>query len=225
MGAQTASIRPFDFCHSNDFTGHTVVACRHLKDPRRFSQANDGPPPVNDSSTQTTAAPEIARHILQQSASFWEEAEKNLNHTAEALGAACMDISRLRENILRNSTKDMLRLVMVISKQIIQHEVASREELIVSIITEALHAAIKADECHIKINPDDLNVVNDKKPLFLTSISGLKNITFEADPSLARGGCLVESELGEVDATLETKLEKIFQELVGLTDNDAAKSG
>jgi len=167
----------------------------------------------------------IEQPANQQSQSFWDEASKRLDDTAQTLGAVIVDISHLREIILNNSTDDMLRLVMAISKQVIQHEIRTREEVIVTIINKALQAAIKADEFHIKINPRDYQVVTENKPLFLTSISGLKNITFEADSSISRGGCMIESALGKVEATLETKLDEIFQELRNATDNHDKKSG
>jgi len=224
-GQRLSSVRPFDFNQSNDFKGGTLVACRHSKDTRRLSHTDN-----TDGNAPATPQPRppimvIEQPANQQSQSFWDEAAKRLNDTAQTLGAAIVDISHLREIILNNSTDDMLRLVMAISKQVIQHEIRTREEVIVTIINKALQAAIKADEFHIKINPRDYQVVTENKPLFLTSISGLKNITFEADSSISRGGCMIESALGKVDATLETKLDEIFQELRNATDNHDKKSG
>ena len=224
-GQQLSSVRPYDFNQVNDLQGGPLVTCRHSKDTRRFPHAGN---------TEGNAAPAlhprppvtVSEHQAnQQSPSFWEEAANRLNDTAQTLGSAIVDISRLRETILTNSTDDMLRLVMAISKQVIHHEIETREEIVLTIITKALHAAIRADEFHIKINPADFQVVTENKPLFLASISSLKNITFESDPSISRGGCLIESDMGKVDATLETKLDEIFQQLRNLTDNHNEKPG
>ena len=218
-GQRLSSIRPYDFNQSNDFKGGTLVSCRHSKDTRRFSHADNtetNAPPASPPRSPITVNEQPTNQL---SPSFWDEAAKNLNDTAQTLGSAIVDISRLRETILTNSMDDMLRLVMAISRQVVQHEIETREEVILTIVTEALHAAIKADEFHIKINPNDFQVVTENKPLFLASISGLKNITFEADSNISRGGCLVESVLGKVDATLETKLDEIFQQLCNATDN------
>jgi flagellar assembly protein FliH len=56
-------------------------------------------------------------------------------------------------------------------------------------------------------------VVTENKPLFLSSISGLQSIVVESDEDISRGGCVVESDQGKVDATIETKLEKIQDQL------------
>lgn len=218
-GQQLSSVRPYDFNQANDFKGGTLVTCRHSKDTRRFSTAAD---PEGETAPSPQAQPLITvteQPANQQLPSFWEAAAKRLNDTAQTLASAIADISCLRETILTNSTDDMLRLVMAISRQVIQLEIETREDVILTIIIKALHASIKDDEFHLKINPDDFQVVTENKPLFLASISGLKNITFEADPSISRGGCLVESTLGKVDATIETKLDELFKQLRSTTDN------
>ncbi len=216
-----SSIRPYDFNQASDFSGGVIIKSRRQKDARKYTQ-NTNPSPPEPQQQQEVATNQT---IVAQSSSFWEEAEKKLNDTAQALGTALLDISQLKKTILTNSTSDMLRLVMAISKQVIHHETKTNGDVILSIITQALQAAIKADEFHIKISQKDHATVTENKPLFLASISGLKNITFEADPSITCGGCLVESTLGQVDATVETKLEKIYQELLVITENNNEEPG
>lgn len=141
-------------------------------------------------------------------------AEKQFHETINALASALEDISRMRNSILTNSARDMLHLVMTITQQVIKAELTLNDEIILKTITTALQAAVKSDEYTIKINPDDLAKVTEHKPLFLASISGLKNIIFEATPSISRGGCLIESAAGKADATIESQLEEIQQHLL-----------
>jgi flagellar assembly protein FliH len=143
-----------------------------------------------------------------------EKAEKRFGETVQAFSAALEDISQLRGSILKNSTDDMLRLVMAIAEQVIPCAVALNPEIIHHTIVKALQAAVDSDVYHIKVNPEDMVVVMEKKPLLLASISGLKNITVEASPEISRGGCLVESDLGEVDATIESQLEEIRRKIL-----------
>ncbi len=143
-----------------------------------------------------------------------DKAEKRFGDTIQAFTAALEDVSQLRESILKNSTDDMLRLVMAIAEQVIPCAVEINPEIIYHTIVKALQAAVDSDVYHIKVHPEDMAVVMEKKPLLLASISGLKNITVESAPDVARGGCLVESELGEVDATIESQLEEIRQKIL-----------
>lgn len=142
------------------------------------------------------------------------QAGEELDRAASALGRAMEEISRLRESLLTSSSQDMLRLVLTISQQVIGAEVTVGREVVLATIERALKAAVRSDSYHIKVHPDELDLVRERKPLFLASVAGLKNITLEADPAVAPGGCLVESELGEVDATIDTQLEEIRRTLL-----------
>ncbi len=142
-----------------------------------------------------------------------EQQEQELNQLLAALATSLEELDRLRSNVLKNSTQDMLRLVLAIAEQVIHCEVKANPEVILSTLQKALQTAISSDEYHVKVHPDDLAVVVENKPLFLASVSGLKNITLEADEKVSRGGCLIESELGQVDAGIEGQLEELRRQL------------
>lgn len=137
------------------------------------------------------------------------EAEKSFAQTTQALALACDEISNLKEKMLERSQPDMLRLVFAIAERVVQANVQIDEEVITRTVRQAINLAVSAEEFHIRINPEDLQVVNDHKPLFIASLSGLSNIEFVPDESLTRGGCILESPLGRVDATMEAQLEAI----------------
>ncbi|MBN1957455.1 MAG: flagellar assembly protein FliH [Desulfuromonadales bacterium] len=141
-------------------------------------------------------------------------AEEAFETTTQALAKALEEVSRLRESLANSSRQDMLRLVMAVAEQIIRREVAADPTVVLTIIENALQSSVRADQYRIRVSPDDLEKVTEKKPLFLASISGLKNLSIEADASVSAGGCRVDSELGAVDATIETQLEAIQQALL-----------
>jgi flagellar assembly protein FliH len=141
--------------------------------------------------------------------------ESKLDKTLQALVAALAEVNQLREKVARNSNQDMLRMVMAISEQVILCAVEAKPEILLSIIENALNSSVQADAYRIRVSPQDLALVNEQKPLFLASLSGMKNISFAADPTIKLGGCRVESDFGDVDATIETQLEQIRKVLIG----------
>jgi flagellar assembly protein FliH len=136
-------------------------------------------------------------------------AEQRLESTTQALTQALEDVSRVRDSLAQTGSQDMLRLVMAVAEQIIRRSVEVDPSVVLAIIENALQASVRADSYRVSINPEDLEAVTTQKPLFMASISGLKNLSFEADPSISQGGCRVDSELGDVDAAIETQLESI----------------
>lgn len=141
------------------------------------------------------------------------EAEEKLHSATQALGAGLEQISCLRNSLLIKSKEDMIRLIMAVVKQVIHTEVEEKEDIIIETVSRALQAAVQADKYYIRVHPEDIHIVNEKEPLFLAGMKGLQNIYFLADETVGRGGCLAESQTGEVDATIESQLNEIYEHL------------
>lgn len=142
------------------------------------------------------------------------EAREKLGQASDMLAQALEEVSRLRASLLQNSSNDMLRLVMSIVRQVLHAETAVNPQIIIDTIERALQMAVRADYYHVRVNPADLETVTEHKPLFLASINGLKNLSFQPDPGVSRGGCLLESEIGDVDATIDGQLDQIHRSLL-----------
>jgi flagellar assembly protein FliH len=141
------------------------------------------------------------------------EVEEKLHLATQALGSGLEQVSCLRKSLLTKSKEDMVRLIMAVVKQVIQTEVEENKSIILKTVTKTLEAAVPADQYYIRVHPEDLNIVTEKEPLFLAGMKGLKNISFLADETISRGGCIAESQVGEVDATIDSQLTEIYEHL------------
>ncbi|APG27317.1 hypothetical protein A7E78_05345 [Syntrophotalea acetylenivorans] len=171
-------------------------------------------PPEPPSAPPADLGKQIEEAYLQGKEEGQQEIQLQFGSSLEMLAHGIEEVSRLRATLLQNSSQDMLRLVLSIARQVIHGEVSLNRELILTTIDKALRAAVRSDHYHIKVHPDDLALVTENKPFFITSINGLESITLEGDQKIARGGCQVESDLGAVDATIDGQLEEIRRTLL-----------
>ena len=211
-GEEIVEVREFHFGSFGE--GGTITPASHafVPDQTPKSTGRPGSPPP------TTAAPAVSKKDIDEAYARGRReamttAAAKLESSAKALATALTEVSQLRSAMAHNSREDMLRLVMAIAEQVIHREVSIHPDTITRVIDEALKASVRSDHYRIKVNPADLDAVNEHKPLFLASISGLKNLILDSDPAVTAGGCKIESDLGEVDATVETQLEAIRQAL------------
>ena len=142
-----------------------------------------------------------------------EEAHSELQSATRALLDGAKQLDGLRSTLYQRQKDDLVRLALVIAEQVIGQELTANEEAIVGVVENALKSALETDSHHIRVHPDDLAVVQTHKPLFLANVHGLKEISVEADTNVSRGGCVIESDMGEVDASLETRLAGIASQL------------
>jgi len=98
-----------------------------------------------------------------------------------------------------------------ISRKIVQHEI-EKKTLINENLKSAIAKIIGANEVKIRLNPDDIDKLNEFSRNLLNS-SSFNKIKFEPDDRIEKGGCLVETEIGNVDARISSQLEELRKKL------------
>jgi flagellar assembly protein FliH len=99
-----------------------------------------------------------------------------------------------------------------ISKKILKRELEI-ESVINQNVRDAIAKIIGANEVKIKLNPADLDVLNEHTRSLINN-SSFSKITFEPDERIEQGGCLIETEIGNVDARISTQLEELRNQLI-----------
>jgi flagellar assembly protein FliH len=181
--------------------------------PAKSGEGRFSPPYPEPSAPEIDVEAIESRAYEEGLAAGKKEVEEKLGHATKALNEAARKLSGQSEAIMQRSAEDMLHLVMAIAERILHFEISEHRDAVVRIVQQTINAAVQAEEFHIRVNPEDIEVLNEHKPLFIASLSGLSNIEFIPDASITRGGCVLESPSGRVDATLETQLDEIFAHL------------
>jgi flagellar assembly protein FliH len=143
---------------------------------------------------------------------FKEGAEFQKNEALPALNAvATMTkmIPVIKKEIIEKTEEQIITLAIAIAEKIINQEVAIRKEIILGVLKGALKNIADTDGMKIRINPHDFRYMMEVKKDFLQSFDGIRNVVFEEDTSIKRGGAVVETMFGEVDARLESQLREI----------------
>ena len=127
----------------------------------------------------------------------------------EALAAATKSLPFIKKSILEKGEEQMVHLAFAIAEKIIQQEVATRKDVILGVLKGALKNVADTEGMKIRLNTQDFRYMMEVKKDFLQSFDGIRNVVFEEDSSIKRGGAVVETMFGEVDARLESQLKEI----------------
>ena len=82
-------------------------------------------------------------------------------------------------------------------------------EMIEAAVREAITQAEDSSEFHVHLHPEDLALLQGQTSPLLTPAPGGDTIHFHASSEVARGGCLVYTRFGIIDAQRETKMQQI----------------
>jgi len=118
-------------------------------------------------------------------------------------------IIRERENILNSIEPELAKLSISIAEKIIGEELTTNRDTVINIVKNAMSKIKAREEVVIKVSPDDLEYVQEKKEIFARLVEGLKELNVTSDPRVDRGGCLIETNLGNADARISTQLATI----------------
>lgn len=130
------------------------------------------------------------------------------------------EISRVRKDFYKNCEEEMIHLAVNVAKTVIGTEINSDPKLVQSVIKKAVLQLQNREEMTIAVNPDDLAEAEKFRSKLSLLIKDIDKVTFKSDHLIARGGCVVETNIGSIDARIETQLESI-QETFLHTMNEA----
>lgn len=117
-----------------------------------------------------------------------------------------------KEKLSHQLERDVVRLVYDIAEKILGREFKTEESTIVDLIRQSLQG-VMGQRVTIMVNPQDVKWVKKHHSLLLQSIDASKNLQIRADERVKPNGCLIETEIGTIDAQLSTQLQGIRKAL------------
>lgn len=96
----------------------------------------------------------------------------------------------------------LVESAVTLARQVVRTEISQRPEVIAQVAQDAIGAVIlSARHLRLRLNPKDLALVE----AGAADVLKARSVILQADASIVAGGCVVESDLGQVDARIETR--------------------
>jgi flagellar assembly protein FliH len=143
-----------------------------------------------------------------------ELAERGLINVFHALRSSSETIHSLRDKIIRESEDEILKLIMLVARKVIIREVSEDRSILAEVVQNALAGLSAREEITVRINPDDYQLLSSGRDELLRKDLFSDNLLLKPDPSVASGFCLVDTEMGTVDASLDGQLEQLYRSLL-----------
>ncbi len=143
-----------------------------------------------------------------------EEGRAALAGAIEALAGAAAALADERRRVSDACEREAVDLGLRIAEQALSGALDVQPERVVDVVRGALRRLVERDRVTVLVHPDDLDLVRDAAPGLVAELGGIEHLEVQAERRVARGGAVVHTPEGEVDATLDTKLERA-REVVG----------
>lgn len=200
--------------HSDDTTGLTPVTDRSKVISEEVYQAGGEAQKII---VEAQAEAKLIRQSAEAILSGVEEERKRILDQAYQTGheqglasvtEALLKVKEERAALLQTLEKDLVALACDIAEKVIGRELAEREGAIADLIHQALQGAI-GQKVVVVVNPHDLENVRNNQVILMQGLDAARHLQIRADEKVKVGGCLIESEIGTIDAELATQLGAI----------------
>lgn len=132
---------------------------------------------------------------------------------ANQLSALEAEIQKVRSDM----EKRLIPVALKAAQKILGKQIELSEETIVDIVSTALKAVSQHKKITIYVNKKDLDPLEKSRSQIKNIFENLEALSIRERPDIARGGCIIETEGGIINAELENQwaaLEKAFTSLM-----------
>ena len=131
--------------------------------------------------------------------------QEGLAQTTELLMKARLE----QEQFLKNGNRDLMDLAFKIAEKIIGKQLEIDPDTIISIVKQAMQTVRQTKQLTIRVHPDDAKRLKANEEELQEALGRQRILDVVEDKKVQPGGCIIESEIGTVEAQLTTQLERL----------------
>ncbi len=144
-----------------------------------------------------------------------EIAERKIEAMMRRYSETIQEIGRLKPRLYAQAEHDVVKLALEVARKIVHREVNADREIVQTLVRVALsHVAVKTPVT-IHLHPADYSYMLEQR----AAAGGLgdadREMVLVSDKAIERGGCLIDTECGEIDARIEEEFREVERAFFG----------
>jgi flagellar assembly protein FliH len=141
--------------------------------------------------------------------------EKKVEALMQRYADAIVEVGKLKPSLYAEVEREVVKLAIEISKKIVYREIQADREIIQALVKVALSHVAGKSAVTVHLHPTDYTYVLEHREELTERDNGCE-VVLLADKSIERGGCLVQTECGDIDARIEERFREVER---GFFDN------
>jgi flagellar assembly protein FliH len=125
---------------------------------------------------------------------------------AHALARAAAQLDEASAEAAATAEPVAVELALRIAEKVLGGELEARPELVLDVVRGALRRLTEPLPATVMVNPEDAELVRDSIDEWSIEHGG--DLTVREDRRIDRGGCVVRTAAGEIDAQIDAQLER-----------------
>ncbi|MBU0506192.1 hypothetical protein KJ708_09385 [bacterium] len=160
---------------------------------------------------------EKAKNIYQQVEDRMAEAKQQGYDEGRQEGLATVTeelakIQQTQESFMAEVEKESISVIYEIAKKIMGDNLQTSDEAIVGMMRNALQSSM-GNQLTLFVHPNDYERIKDQETTLMNVLQATQTLNIRPTENVQELGCVIESELGTIDAQLDYQLDAIKRAL------------
>lgn len=147
---------------------------------------------------------------------FTKGMEQSLNQYKDLVTRADLiltDTSKIKKELLLRAEKQVVQLALAVAAKVVRYETSINPNIVSSAVRDSLKAINNREQIKICVNPGDMESLEKSFDEFTHILKSTENFSISRDPSITKGGFIIETTNGNLDGQIETALIIIEEEM------------
>lgn len=142
--------------------------------------------------------------------SAFNQSKEEFGHALVRLDDLLASIENLKVDLIACNETQIVRLVFQLAKRLVIREINEKPELILEIVKEAVQSAQTEENVSVRVSPRDFSFIESIREKLGKDHENVRRASIEAADDVSDGGCIVETNYGRVNATIDQRLNKAW---------------
>lgn len=120
-------------------------------------------------------------------------------------------ITTLKTELASANEAHLMKLLFFMASRVAMDEIRSRPETIVSAMRQAVESAQSEEKITARVSKSDFAFIQGATEKLGKELEFTRRLKLEESDVIAPGGCIIETNYGSVDATVERRVEKLWE--------------
>lgn len=138
-----------------------------------------------------------------------ESGNEKIKSVVNSINQGLSELIKIRQDIYLETEQEVVKLSMEVARKIVCNEIRVNKDTVVNVVKEAIKKVEGNERVKVKLSCKDFQFIKSVKPAIIDKITNIKNVGFEMDESTPDGGCIIETESGDIDARIEKQFQAV----------------
>lgn len=147
----------------------------------------------------------------------YEEGNLEAQRLIDRLHVILDRIMDKRQEILDNTEQQIVELVLLMARKVVKVISENQRNVVMSNVLQALRKVKGRGDVIVRVNLADVKLTTEHTKDFMRAVENIQNITVAEDSSIDRGGCIIETDFGAIDARISSQLAELEQKILEIS--------